>query len=132
MINKNTNLRNKLNYTKNVIEFFWLFRAAWIEQLQVAIAFIFVAGILAWALTGCGSVGTITRFSDGTVSETHAITFGSTAAVSDFKDSIGPNGRRISFGAGQTDVNVDALQQSNNLLGKVVEGFTSGAIQGIK
>jgi hypothetical protein len=125
-------IREKLNDTKEKIDFLWLFRAAWIEKVILAIAFLFVAFVLAWALTGCGSVGTITRFSDGTVSETNAFTFGSTAAVSDFKDTIGSNGRKISFGAGQTDVNVQALQQSNDLLGKIVEGFTSGAIKGVK
>jgi len=117
---------------KEYIAFLWLFRAAWIEKLMLFVATLFVACVFAFALTGCGSVGTITRFSDGTISETHAITFGSTAAISDFKDNIGPNGRRISFGAGQSDVNVEALQQSNELLGKVIQGLTTGAIQGLK
>ena len=124
--------KRKLTDGKNAIEFLFLFRQLLWGRALLWIAYIFVASTLAWALVGCGSVGTVTRFSDGTVSETHAITFGSTAAVTDFKDSIGPTGRRISFGAGKTDVNVEALQQSNDILGKVVEGFTSGTIKGIK
>jgi|APLak6261658528_1056013.scaffolds.fasta_scaffold54040_2 hypothetical protein len=81
---------------------------------------------LVWLMSGCGSVGTITKFADGTISETHAITFGSTAAVTDFKDNISANGRRISFGSGNSDVNVEALQQSNEILGKLLEGAVKG------
>ncbi len=74
--------------------------------------------IIILSLVACGSVGTVTRFADGTVSETHAFTLGSTAAVSDFKDSIktaNKTGRTISFGTGNADVNVEALEQSNQL-----------------
>ena len=101
-------------------------------KLGISISFLFVAIVFAWALTGCGSVGTVTRFADGTVSETHAITFGSTAAVSDYKDNLTLTGREIGFGAGNTDVNVEALKQSNNILEKLVEGLSSGAIKGLK
>jgi hypothetical protein len=110
----------------------WIFRNLWIQQVMIFLALFVTALVFSWALTGCGSVGTITRFADGTISETHAITFGSTAAVTDFSDRITGTGRSISFGAGKTDVNVEALRQSNELLGTVVEGFTSGAIKGIK
>ena len=81
-------------------------------------------------LTACGSVGTITKFSDGTVSETHAFTIGSTAAINAFKDSIsipGKNGRTISIGSTNTDVNVEALQQSNELLGTLVGAAVKAA-----
>jgi hypothetical protein len=117
---------------RNQLSFIWLYRHLWLEKVMIFTALFFTALVFSWALTGCGSVGTITRFADGTVSETHAITFGSTAAVTDFSDRITGNGRAISFGAGKADVNVEALRQSNELLGTVVEGFTSGAIKGIK
>jgi len=117
---------------RNQLSFIWMYRHLWLEKVMIFAALFFTALVFSWALTGCGSVGTITRFADGTVSETHAITFGSTAAVTDFSDRITGTGRSISFGAGKTDVNVEALRQSNELLGAVVEGFTSGAIKGIK
>jgi len=117
---------------RNQLSFIWMYRHLWLEKVIIRTSLFLIALVFAWALAGCGSVGTITRFADGTVSETHAITFGSTAAVTDFSDRITGTGRSISFGAGKTDVNVEALRQSNELLGAVVEGFTSGAIKGIK
>jgi len=121
-----------LKRVRNQLSFIWMYRHLWLENVMIGASFLFIGLVFAWALTGCGSVGTITRFSDGTISETHAITFGSTAAVTDFSDRITGTGRSITFGAGKTDVNVEALRQSNELLGTVVEGFTSGAIKGIK
>jgi len=117
---------------RNQLSFIWMYRHLWLEKVMISASLFLIALVFSWALTGCGSVGTITRFADGTVSETHAITFGSTAAVTDFSDRITGTGRSITFGAGKTDVNVEALRQSNELLGTVVEGFTSGAIKGIK
>jgi len=85
---------------------------------------------LLFLLASCGSVGTITRFADGTVSETHAFTMGSTSAVTDFKDSIktaNKTGRTITFGSVSNDVNVEALEQSNQLLGTLVGAAVKAA-----
>ena len=115
---------------KEKLKFIWLFRAAWIEQLIQSIIIIGGIAIAALFITACGSVGTITRFADGTVSETHAFTLGSTAAVSDFKDSIktaNKTGRTISFGSVHNDVNVEALEQSNQLLGTLVGAAVKAA-----
>ena len=115
---------------KEQVQLIWLFRAAWIEQLIKAVAVLVCIVLFAFILTGCGTVGTITRFADGTVSETHAFTFGSTAAVSDFKDSIktaNKTGRTISFGSVSNDVNVEALEQSNQLLGTLVGAAVKAA-----
>ena len=124
------NYRAMTENLKEQVQFIWLFRTAWIEQLMLAAFITCVVTAVLLMLSGCGSVGTITRFADGTISETHAFTFGSTAAVSDFKDSIKtPNksGRSISFGTGNTDVNVEALEQSNQLLGTLVGAAVKAA-----
>ena len=84
------------------------------------------------SMVSCGHVQTITRFPDGTISETSATTLGSTAAVTEFRDSLkasNKSGRTISFGAGKTDVNVEALQQTNELLGTLVGAAVKAAIK---
>jgi len=71
-------LRTKAKEIKNIIEFLWLFRSAWIEKFQVFIAFLFIAGVLAWALTGCaiGKGGDVAGIGEAVYTYKHVSKFG--------------------------------------------------------
>lgn len=77
-------------------------------------------------------MSTTTTFPDGRKTSTHAFVFGRTEAITGFHDDMTKDGRVVSVGTANGDVNVEALKQSNDLLGKLFEGLMKGFMEGAK
>jgi len=83
-------------------------------------------------VTGCVDIHTLTKFPDGRIVEGHINGFMVTDTVSGFRDDMTKDGRTISLDKAASDVNVEALKQSNDLLAKLMQALMAGAIQGAK
>lgn len=132
-------LKGKINQYSQILQFIWLYRALSFPIIAKDIAktvwwillFILI-GYFILILSGCASMSTTTTFPDGRQTSTHAFVIGRTETMTDFRDNMTKDGRDVSVGSAKGDVNVEALKQSNDLLGKLVEGMMKGFVEGAK
>jgi len=101
-----------------------------------AIGFLLAIIAILSLLSACATITTDTILTDAagnkTITHTHAAVLGRTEAITGLSDDLTPGSRKIGVGAANGDVNVKALEQTNNLLGTLVEGLVKGAAAAAK
>ena len=107
------------------LEFLWLYRAAWLEDVTV-----YVVGVMLWVcavliLTACSYVTYEAKPDGSTIVKGYEI--GTISALSGAKFSLGGDGSRSVEISGYNGNSVEGLREINAGMGLLIEGAVKGA-----